>query len=71
MKVDTRLTIELIALAAIVAAVYLATGFIWAALLAFAACLAYLAYIWQFEPIVLKKPAFAKRRVRVKKVAKK
>jgi len=52
--IDVRLVLELVALAAIVAAVYLATLLIWAALLAFAVSLAYLAYIWEFKPVTVK-----------------
>ena len=58
MKIDVRLTIETLALAAIVLAVYLATDLVWPALVAFAACLAYVAYVWELDTttITLRRP---------------
>jgi hypothetical protein len=53
MKIDLRLCVEIAALAAIVVAVFLATDKVWAGLLAFAASLAYLAYVWEPTPITL------------------
>jgi hypothetical protein len=57
MKVDIRLWLEVTALAAIIVAVFLATGKVWAGLLTFAASMAYIAYVWQIDPVTIKRPS--------------